>query len=694
MALATALTNPNSRINLIRRNLFGEKPTLASQLQVQRDATPAKAASATNMDLQIKQQRAAKMKRLLTVSSASLGASVGVSLLGAPMFSPLGLLSTAGFLYGAAPVFTSAYKALQQEKKPNVDTLIAIMSGVCLTQGYLVAGNLAVWFNALRLILLAKVNNDTQKSIFDVYRLQPRTVWLLTEDAVVEVPFSSVRVNDIVVVVAGEAIPVDGMIVHGIASIDQQILTGEAQPVEKEQGDRVFASTVVLMGTVQVRVEQTGMETTVARIAETLNQARNFKSALQLRAEAFADRTILPTLALSALSVPLIGPMGALVILNAHFGYRLSVIGAISILNYLNLAGKQGVLIKDGRALDLLRTVDTIVFDKTGTLTQEQPHIDRIHLCNGYSENEVLCYAAMAESRQTHPIARAILEEAQQRGINLPTVDEVDYKVGFGLKVTQGEQLLRVGSRRFMEMEGLAIPATIESVQELCHRQGHSLILVAVDAEVIGALEIHATVRPEARQVLAQLRRHNQTSFYIISGDHTAPTQKLAHDLGIDHYFAETLPHQKAAIIERLQAQGKTVCYIGDGINDAVALQKAHVSISLRGASTIATDTAQIILMDESLRHLDTLFTLGNDFTENMKINFAAIIVPSVLGIGGAFFLHFGLIQSIILNQIGFAAGVGNAMLPFVRQQGLLDETADPKEIGSAKTLAPALAPA
>ncbi|MEZ4713368.1 MAG: heavy metal translocating P-type ATPase [Caldilineaceae bacterium] len=637
---------------------------------MQHDATPAPTARATDTNLQIKQQRAAKMKRLLTVSSASLG----VSLLGAPMLSPLGLLSTAGFLYGASPVLVGAFKTLRQEKKPNVDTLVAIISGVCLAQGYLVAGNLAVWFNALRLMLLAKVNDDTQKSIFDVYQLQPRTVWLLTEDAVVEAPFASIRVDDIVVVGAGETIPVDGVIVQGIASIDQQILTGEAQPVEKEQGDQVFASTVVLMGTVQVRVEQTGMETTVARIAETLNQARSFKSALQLRAEAFADRTILPTLALSALSVPLIGPMGALVILNAHFGYRLSVIGAISILNYLNLAGKQGVLIKDGRALDLLREVDTIVFDKTGTLTQEQPHIDRIHLCGGYSETDVLAYAAAAESRQTHPIARAILEEAQQRGIDVPLVDEADYKVGFGLKVLQGEQLLRVGSRRFMEMEALAIPATIEAVQELCHHQGHSLILVAVDDAVIGALEIHATVRPEARAVLAQLRRHNLASFYIISGDHTAPTQKLAGDLGIEHYFAETLPHQKAEIIEQLQAEGKTVCYVGDGINDAVALQKAHVSISLRGASTIATDTAQIILMDESIRHLATLFELGDDFAENMKINFASIIVPSVLGIGGAFFLHFGLIQSIVLNQIGFAAGVGNAMRPFLRQPQQIEE--------------------
>lgn len=678
MTLANSLSAFLNTLPQIRRVPSRRKGSLITQLQAQNSAATAPAKGITNVDVQIRQKRAGQLKKLLTISSASLG----VSLLGAPMFTPLGLLSTAGFLYGATPVLASAYKALREEKKPNVDVLIAVMSAACVTQGYLVAGNLAVVFNALRLLLLNKINDDTQKSIFDVYQLQPRKVWLLIDETVVEVPFEHVQVNDIVVVSAGETIPVDGTIIQGIASIDQHILTGEAQPVEKEKDAKVFASTVVLMGTIQVQVEQTGMETTVARIAETLNQARNFKSALQLRAEAFADRTIIPTLAISALSVPLIGPMGALVILNAHFGYRLSVIGAISILNHLSLAGKKGVLIKDGRALDALREVDTIVFDKTGTLTQEQPHIDQIHCGDGYSDNEILCLAAAAEFRQTHPIAHAILEEAQHRDLVIPHVDEANYKVGFGLKVVQEERLLRVGSRRFMELEGVIIPERMSRIQEMCHHQGHSLILVAVNEQVIGALEIHATVRPEVPHILTQLRQRSIDHFYIISGDHTAPTQKLALDLGIEHYFAETLPEQKAEIIEQLQAEGKTVCYIGDGINDAVALKQAHVSISLRGASTIATDTAQIVLMDESLQHLVTLFELGDDFTENMKVNFAAIVVPSVLGIGGAFLLHFGLIQSIILNQLGFAAGVGNAMLPFVRQQRLAGEAVVSNDTG------------
>ena len=601
------------------------------------------------------------LQRRLLVSSASLA----LSLLGAPLLSPLGLLGTAGFVYGAIPVFRNAYKALWQEKKANVDVLVSLTFAVCFTQGDLAPANLAIWFNALRLLLLAKINGDTQKNVFDLYQLQPRTVWLMTEDAATEVPFAIIQVNDIVVVSAGEMIPVDGLIVEGVASIDQQILTGEAQPVEKGEGDQVFASTVVLMGTIQVRVMQTGMATTIARIAETLNGARDFKTALQLRAETFADQTIPPILLLSLLATPLLGPMGALVILNAHFGYRLSVIGSISILTYLNVAGKHGLLIKDGRALDRLQQVDTVVFDKTGTLTQEQPHVAHIHTWAGYSEMTILGYAAAAEAHQTHPIARAIQHAAAVSKLPLLAVAEADYKVGYGLRVVFEQQELRVGSRRFMTMEGLTLPESVAALQDAAHEQGHSLVFVAVEQQVVGALEIQATVRPEARSLVAQLKRHyGIQECYIISGDHRVPTQKLAHELGIDHYFAETLPHQKAELIEQLKAAGKTVCYVGDGINDAIALQKADVSISLAGASTIATDTAQIILLDASLQSLERLFQLGRGFDRNMKINFAAIILPSLLGIGGAFFLNFGLIHSILINQVGFVVGVGNAMTP------------------------------
>ena len=224
------------------------------------------------------------------------------------------------------------------------------------------------------------------------------------------------------------------------------------------------------------------------------------------------------------------------------------------------------------------------------------------------SENELLTFAAAAELlcplgyKQTHPIALAIRQEASNRELNLPSVHESEVEVGYGLKVrvdfrANGEKLIRIGSGRFMEMEGIGLPAGYEKMEEESHAQGHSLVYVAINDQLGGAIELVPTIRPEAKAIITSLRQRN-ISIVIISGDHEKPTQKLAEELGIDNYFAETLPENKASLIANLQEEGRKVCFVGDGINDGVALKKANVSISLRGASTVATDTAGIILMD------------------------------------------------------------------------------------------------
>ncbi len=223
---------------------------------------------------------------------------------------------------------------------------------------------------------------------------------------------------------------------------------------------------------------------------------------------------------------------------------------------------------------------------------------------------------------------------------------------------------VRVGSQRFMAEEGLALPPAAQSTKDAAQQHGHSLTLVAVDKLVIGAIELQPTIRPEAKAIVRGLRQRGIESTYIISGDDEAPTRRLAQQLGIDHYFAETLPEAKADIIEQLQQAGKMVCYVGDGINDAIALKKAAVSISLQGASTVAVDTAQVILVDESLSKLCELFDLAADFKRNMEQTFGLVLAPHALSLFGILFLHFGLLPVIILCQFGLALGVGNALLP------------------------------
>ena len=607
-------------------------------------------------------------KRVDRNFAISLG-SLGVAVSGALVYPPLALLTAPAIIYTMTPVYTKTYQMLKQGKM-GVDTLSAITIAGCLGLQYFVVGSTLTVVYCLSSKLLLKVQNNSRKSLIDVFRQQPRSVWVLVDRVEREIPFEHIQVGDIVVVDAGATIPADGVITDGIASIDQRILTGEAQPAEKGIGDEVFASTVVLSGRIYFEVAQAGEETIAAKIGNILNNTVDFKSATQLKAQTMADRTAVPTLLTSALSLPFVGPYGALAILNAHFKYRMGIVAPISIMNFLNLASHSGILIKDGRTLDLLNQVDTVVFDKTGTLTKEQPHIGSISACDVYDENAVLTFAAAAEYKQTHPIGKAILQEARVRQLPLPHIDEAEYKVGYGLTVTIDQQLVQVGSDRFIEMTGTVIPLAIRNTLEWCHEQGHSLVLVAVDHTLVGAIELRPTLRPEVQTIVAALRqRPHITSMYIISGDHETPTKRLAEEIGIDHYFAKALPENKADLIEQLQQQGKFVCYIGDGINDSIALKKSQVSVSMRGASTVATDTAQIVLMDGSLKQIVDLFDLAQEFDGNMRRGFLCLAIPTLIGIGGVFFMSFGLLHTMVLTSIGLGSGVLNAMVPLLKQQ-------------------------
>lgn len=221
---------------------------------------------------------------------------------------------------------------------------------------------------------------------------------------------------------------------------------------------------------------------------------------------------------------------------------------------------------------------------------------------------------------------------------------------------------LKLVADTIMERSAVAIPAAITAIHNQCNEAGHALVFVAVDGQLAGALELHTTLRPQVKELIHALHQRGLAT-YIISGDQEAPTRK------IEHYFAQTLPENKAALIQKLQATGKMVCFIGDGINDAIALKQAHVSISIRGASTVATDTAQIILMEQSLQQLLPLFTIANALDRNMRRNLFLGMLPGIVCIGGAFFLHFGFLSAVILHQVGIITCVTNAMLPMLRYQ-------------------------
>jgi heavy metal translocating P-type ATPase len=453
-------------------------------------------------------------------------------------------------------------------------------------------------------------------------------------------------------------------VVEGMAMIDQHALTGESTPAEKGVGDRVFASTVMVAGKVFVSVETSGSDTASAKISQILNDTAGYKLASQHKGERLADKAVIPTLTIGAVGMATMGPAGAVAVLNSDFGTGIRMAAPLAMLSSLALCANKGILVKDGRALELMNEVDTVLFDKTGTLTRERPEVGRVIAACGFDADQILGFAAAAERKFHHPIALAILHKAQELNLSLPPTDDTQYQVGYGITVHALGHTVRVGSRRFLEMEGIELPPEVRDALDEAHREGYTMVMVGVDDRLGGAIELRASVRPEVREIIRGLRQRRIKHIAIISGDHEAPTRKLAESLGMDRYFAQVLPADKADYVEKLQKEGCKVCFVGDGINDSIALKKANVSISLRGASTIATDTAHIVFLEEGLAKLCELRDIARDLDHNVKRSWSMILAPNIACIAGVFTLGFGIMASVVTNNVAALAALANGMLP------------------------------
>jgi len=597
-----------------------------------------------------------------------LGYSVvntNLAILGFFLYAPLSWLSAAGLIAIMLPMLKRSLLTLKRERrlKYRLVAILSIFSG--LAAGYFVISSLMAIavFAAFKMAVRAEaISHADLTHTFTLY--SPANVWVQLESGVeVMIPFSQLSVGNILVVSAGQTIPADGSITEGMGSIDQHILTGEAQPVEKMAGDRVFANTMLLTGKLYIRVEQTGDETAAAQIGHILNNMTLTRLDHEARSELLADRLTLPVLSASALALVTVGPAGAAAIMNSGFGSIMFISGPLSMLSHLNLASHHGILVKDGRALERLACVDTVIFDKTGTLTMEQPEVSQIESCSHWSEREVLAFAAVAEFRQTHPVAKAILLAAEQNELKPVEPDNAAYSIGFGVQVEHQGHTIQVGSERFMQQAGVTIPDSMQLLIATAQAEGCSLVFVAVDDQLAGALALQALIRPDTQALIEKLHQRG-LKLSILSGDHLQPTRHLAQRLGIDEVFAEVLPQGKAELISQLQQEGRTICFVGGGINDAVALCQADVSISLRGASTVATDSAQIVLMNQSLHQLDQLFEIASSFKNNLDQTMRLAFIPGGMLIGGVFLLHFGMIAALVLYSGGLAAAVTNALTP------------------------------
>jgi heavy metal translocating P-type ATPase len=591
-------------------------------------------------------------------------ASLPLAALAQFAFPPLLPVAAAVFAYTSIPTFREAKNVLFEEKRLGVDVLDAIVVVGCLGTMAIFPGAVLCWCLSFGRVLVKRTQDNSKKLLLNAFGKQPRYVWLYRDGVEVQVSLDKLQKGDIIVVNTGEIVPVDGHVVEGMAMIDQHALTGESTPSEKGVGDRVFASTVMVAGKVYVSVETAGSETASAKISQILNDTAGYKLSSQHKGERLADKAVIPTLSIGAVGLATMGPAGAVAVLNSDFGTGIRMAAPLAMLSSLALCAHKGVLVKDGRALELMNEVDTVLFDKTGTLTRERPEVGRILAANGFTPERILQFAAAAERRFHHPIALAILHRAEELSLTLPPTDDTQYKVGYGITVEIAGHTIRVGSKRFMEMEGIELPPEVHEALADAHREGYSMVMVGVDGHLGGAIELQASVRPEVREIIKGLRKRGIKHIAIISGDHEAPTKKLAESLGMDRYFAQVLPADKADYVEKLQKEGCKVCFVGDGINDSIALKKANVSISLRGASSIATDTAHIVFLEEGLGKLCELRDIARALDRNVKRSWSMILAPNIACIVGVFTMGFGIMASVITNNVAALAALANGVMP------------------------------
>ncbi|WP_295884397.1 heavy metal translocating P-type ATPase [uncultured Thiohalocapsa sp.] len=586
--------------------------------------------------------------------------SLGLALIGKLWYPPLLLASLPGTLYNARYTFASAYRHLVVRRQVNVDVLHAVIVGGFVAGDNMALANVPLLLSALRRRIVARVKNDAEHAITDVFRQQPGQVRVVRGNQTVEMPSAALAVGDQVLIEAGETVPVDGVVVRGTAMLDEHLLTGESQPVEREPGETVLALTRVYSGRLLVRVERAGDDTAAARIGAILDCTVHAKTGRQLRAETMVDGLALPSLALGLASMPAIGFSGAAALINAPPRDNLTIAGAVGIMSCLRRLSRSGVLIKDGRVLEMLTDIDTVVFDKTGTLTEETPRIGRVAAV-GAARAELLRLVATAEHRQSHPIARAIRRHAEEAGIAVGEPEHVELRPGHGLAAHIDSRCILVGSARFLASAGVTLPQAVEELAAACREAGTALVHVAADGRSLGALELCARPRPEAAAVCRALHARGLT-LAIISGDREAPTRSLARELGIDRCFAEVLPAGKANLVSTLQGEGRRVCFVGDGINDAIALKQADVSVSLAGAASAATDTAQVVLLQGGLHRLPELLAAADDSRRALNRTYALVAVPRLAGIVGALGFGLGFLPAVMLNQLGLALGLLNGL--------------------------------
>ena len=483
-----------------------------------------------------------------------------------------------------------------------------------------------------------------KKSVDDLARsmsLNVSKVWLVTDDTEVQVGTDTIKPGDRVRIHMGTVIPFDGVVTDGEATVNEASLTGESMPVAKHTESYVYAGTVLEEGELTIRVKETSGSTKFEKIVTMIEETEKLKSAVESKAEHLADSLVPYTLAGTALTYALTRNVTkALSILMVDFSCALKLAMPISVLAAIREANAHHITVKGGKFMEAVAEADTIVFDKTGTLTKAQPTVADIVSFNGDSKENLLRLAACMEEHFPHSMAKAVMDAAKERGLTHEEMhSKVEYIVAHGISTTVNGRKAIIGSHHFVfEDEKCAIPTGKEEIFKNLPEE-YSHLYLGIEGELAAVICIEDPLRPEGPEVIKALRKAGFTQIVMMTGDSDRTAKAIAAKVGVDKYYSEVLPEDKAKFVEEAKAQGRKVLMVGDGINDSPALSAADVGIAISDGAELAREIADITIGADDLSVMVTLKEISNGLMDKIHKNYRRIVGINgsliVLGVTG-----------------------------------------------------------
>jgi len=507
----------------------------------------------------------------------------------------------------------------------------------------------------------------TSEALKRLMGLQAKTATVERDGAELVVPIEDVRLGDVVIVKPGEKIPVDGKVLEGSSSVDESMVTGESMPVTKKPGDKVVGATINKSGLLKFEATAVGADTVLAHIIRIVEEAQASKAPIQALADKVSSYFV-PAIIVIALATfaiwfliagqPFAFALTAMIsVLIIACPCALGLATPTAIMMGTGLGAKHGILIKSGEALETAHDVKAVVFDKTGTLTKGKPRVTDVEAAEGFGGNDVLAAAAAVEKGSGHPIAESIVKEAADRGLEIAKASDYATVEGKGVKAKIGRKWLFVGNRAMMADEGISA-SMLESAVSRLEDEGKTAVFVAEGKRAIGVVAVADTLKEYSKEAVAKLKEMDR-EVWMITGDNEKTARAIARQVGIDEgsVMSHVLPGQKAEKVKELQAAGKKVAFVGDGINDAPALAQADLGIALGGGTDVAIETGDIVLIKDDLRDVVTAIDLSSYTVRKIRQNLFWAFFYNSVGVPVAAGVLFPF-TGFLLNPIIAAAAM------------------------------------